>query len=155
VSAANSQHDFLTAPGLGAAVVDERCSPVGARGGIDRGCLVAERAVPSAVVVVLLPVADHDAGLGQAPENVDVQAFVADPGVERLDVAVAPPLAGRDEVQPDGFASPVSLPQRVLHPAGRMEQRQHHFIDNLDDHFVGYWTAVDQEVKAHDPQTGL
>jgi hypothetical protein len=45
--------------------------------------------------------------------------------------------------------------QRVLHPAGCMEQRQHHFIDNLDDHLVGYWTAVDQEVKAHDPQTGL
>src|ERR1700733_1013331 len=32
----------------------------------------------SAVVVVLLPVGDHDAGLGQAPEDVDVQALVAD-----------------------------------------------------------------------------
>ncbi len=33
-----------------------------------------------APVVVLLPVGDHDAGLGQAPEDVDVQALVADGG---------------------------------------------------------------------------
>ncbi len=77
---------------------------MGAGGGVVRGGLVAERAVPSAVVVVLLPVADHDPGLGQAPEDVDVQAFVADAAVERLDVAVAPWFAGRDEVQPDAFA---------------------------------------------------
>jgi hypothetical protein len=51
--------------------------------------LVAERAVPS-VVVTLFPVGDHDAGLGQAPEEVDVQAFVAEPAVERFDVADAP-----------------------------------------------------------------
>lgn len=57
------------------------------------------------VVVVMFPVADNDAGLGQGPEavdvDVDVEAFVADAGVERFDVAVAPWLAGRYEAQPD------------------------------------------------------
>ena len=60
---------------------------MGAGCSVDGWCLVAERAVSSAVVVVLLPVGDHDSGLGQAPEDVDVEAFVADPAVERFDVA--------------------------------------------------------------------
>jgi len=42
------------------------------------------------VVVVVLPVADDHSGLSQRPEGVDVETFVADSGVERLDVAVAP-----------------------------------------------------------------
>ena len=37
----------------------------------------------------------------------DVEAFVGDAGVERLDVAVAPRLPGRDEVQPDLASCPV------------------------------------------------
>jgi hypothetical protein len=53
------------------------------------------------MVVVMLPVADDHAGLGQRPEAVDVETFVADAGVERFDVAVAPRLAGWDEVQAD------------------------------------------------------
>ena len=62
-------------------------------------------------VVVVLPVADDHAGLGQRPEAVDVQALVADAGVERFDVAVAPRLPGRDEVQPDlaGCQSAIAL----------------------------------------------
>ena len=59
----------------------------------------------SAVVVVFVfPVADDDAGLGQGPELVDVQVFVADPAVERFDVAVAPGLARWDERQAGAFA---------------------------------------------------
>jgi hypothetical protein len=39
---------------------------------------------------VVFPAADDHAGLGHPPEAVDVQAFVADVGVERFSVAVAP-----------------------------------------------------------------
>ena len=46
--------------------------------------------MPPVPVVFLLPIADHDSGLGQRPEDVDVEALVADAAVERLDVAVAP-----------------------------------------------------------------
>lgn len=44
---------------------------------IDRWRLVPDQAVPSALVVVLLPVADEDPGLGQRSEDVDVEALVA------------------------------------------------------------------------------
>lgn len=53
------------------------------------------------VVVVVFPVGDDHAGLRQRPEAVDVEAFVADAGVDRFDVAVAPGLSGWDEVQAD------------------------------------------------------
>ena len=59
------------------------------------------------VVVVVFPVADDHVGVGQRPEAVDVEAFVADAGVERFDMAVAPRLAGRDEMQPDLTGGPV------------------------------------------------
>lgn len=36
------------------------------------------------VVVFLLPVVDGDPGVGQGPEQVDVEALVAESGVERL-----------------------------------------------------------------------
>lgn len=36
-----------------------------------------------------------------------VEAFVADPAVKRLDVTVAPGLSGRDERQADSFTGPV------------------------------------------------
>jgi hypothetical protein len=45
--------------------VDARRSPVGAGGCVGGSGLIAKQAVPPAVVVVLLPVADHQAGLGQ------------------------------------------------------------------------------------------
>jgi hypothetical protein len=60
----------------------ESQSSVGAASSVDRWRQVAERAVPASVVVVVLPGPDHDPGVGQAPEDIDVQAFVADPGVE-------------------------------------------------------------------------
>jgi methyl coenzyme M reductase subunit C len=57
---------------------------VGAGGSVARRGLVAESRVPPVVVVVVFPVADDNAGLGQRPEAVDVQAFVADPRAEGL-----------------------------------------------------------------------
>src|SRR5829696_1318193 len=68
--AANTRHDSLTPATTQsdrtALRVDERRSPVGAGGCVGGRGLIAKRAVPPAVVVVLLPpVADHDAGLGQ------------------------------------------------------------------------------------------
>jgi hypothetical protein len=54
-----------------------------------------------------LPVSDDDAGLGQGPEDVDVDEFVAASAVERFGVAVTPELAGWNERQPDLFTGPV------------------------------------------------
>lgn len=65
-----------------------------------------------AVVGVVFPVGDHDPCLGECPEYVDVEAFVADAAVEGFDVAVAPWLAGWDERQADVFADPAG--HRVL-----------------------------------------
>ena len=48
---------------------------MGAGSSVDRWGLVAERAVSSAVVVVLFPVADDDLGVCKGPEDVDVEAF--------------------------------------------------------------------------------
>jgi hypothetical protein len=55
----------------------------------------------------MFPVGNDHPGLGEGPEAVDVEAFVGDAGVERFDVAVAPRLSGRDEVQPNLAAGPV------------------------------------------------
>src|SRR5829696_1713558 len=63
--------------------------------------------MPAVVVIFDLPVADHDPGMGHGPEQVEVEAFVAEPAVEGFDVAVPPWLAGWDERQPDAFGSPV------------------------------------------------
>jgi hypothetical protein len=70
---------------------------------VDRWALVAEGAVPSAVVVVLVPAA-----------------------VERLDVAVAPGLAGWDEVQAGVFACPVD--HRSAGEFGAVVAAQHGWI---------------------------
>jgi len=35
--------------------------------------------VSSVLVVLGLPVADHDAGVGQGPKQVDVQVFISEP----------------------------------------------------------------------------
>src|SRR5215211_1005486 len=48
------------------------------------------------VVVVLAPVADDDLASAQARELLDVEQFVADAPVERLDVGVLPRGAGVD-----------------------------------------------------------
>ena len=51
------------------------------------------------MVVLVFPIGDDHPGLGQGPEAVDIEAFIADAGVERLDVAVAPGFTRRDETQ--------------------------------------------------------
>ena len=107
----------------------------------------------SAVVVVLLPVGDHDPGLGQGPEDVDVEAFVADPAVERLDVAVAPGLAGWDERQPDPFAGPVGhrlageFGAVVAAQHGRVATRRGEAVEFVDED-VGGDGAVDEAAEA-------
>ena len=67
---------------------------MGAGCSLDSWRLLAERGVSAAVVVVSLRVADHNSGLRKRAEHVDGEAFVAHGAVERLDVAVAPGLAG-------------------------------------------------------------
>src|SRR5712692_9837093 len=82
---------------------------VGAGGSVPgRRNLVAQGGVRPVVVVFLLPVGDDDAGVGEGPEQVDVQALVTEPSVERFDVAVAPGLVGRDEPQAGPLASPLA-----------------------------------------------
>jgi Resolvase, N terminal domain len=95
---------------------------VDAASSVDRWRSVAECAVSASVVVFVLPVADHDPGVGQTSEDVDVQAFVADATVERLDVAVAPGLAGRDEVQAYSLICPVG--HRLAGPLGSVVAAQ-------------------------------
>jgi hypothetical protein len=73
---------------------------MGTGGGVAGGGLVAQVRMAAVVVVVLLPVGDDHAGLDQRPEAVDVEAFVADAGVKRFDIAVAPRFARRDECRP-------------------------------------------------------
>ena len=70
---------------------------------------VAERGVPATVVVVLLPVADHDSRVSEAVETVQVQALVANAGIERFHVAVAPRLTGWN----------VGNPHHALRPIGQ------------------------------------
>ena len=50
---------------------------VAARGSVARRRLVAERRVRSVMVVFSLPIANDDARVGQRPEHIDVEAFVA------------------------------------------------------------------------------
>jgi hypothetical protein len=52
--------------------VTRQPSVVRTGGGEGHGCLVAERTVPPAVVVVLLPVGDHDAGLGTEEGSIQI-----------------------------------------------------------------------------------
>ncbi len=59
------------------------------------------------VVVVVFPVADQDLGVWQRVEAVDVEALVAGPAVERLDVPVARWRARRDVGQSGAGAGPV------------------------------------------------
>ena len=47
-------------------------------------------------VVFEAEVFDHDAGLGQGPKPLAVEAFVAEAGVERFDKAVLPRARRRD-----------------------------------------------------------
>lgn len=58
------------------------------------------------VVVLVFPVGDHDPVPGQGSERRDVEAFVAQLAVERLNVAVTPSLAAWDERQATVTRSP-------------------------------------------------
>src|SRR6202022_1973182 len=87
--------------------VRQRRSSVDARGCVPGGAQIAEGGMPSVPVVFVLPVADHDPSLSQGPEHIDVEAFIADPGVKRLDIAVTPRLPRRDKTQPDTLPGPV------------------------------------------------
>jgi hypothetical protein len=75
--------------------------------------------MPAVVVVFGLPVAGHDSGVGQGPDQ--VEAFVAEPSVERFDVAVPPRLPGRDEREPDPFAAQSAMAMQAS--SGPLSQR--------------------------------
>ena len=79
--------------------------------------------MPAVVVVFGLPVADHDLGVEQRVEAVDVQALVAEPAVERLDVPVVPGRAGRDVEQAGAGAGPVG--HRVADELGAVVGSEH------------------------------
>ena len=58
------------------------------------------------MVVFGFPIADHDLGVQERIEAVDVQALVANPAVERFDVAVAPRRPGRDIAETGASTGP-------------------------------------------------
>ncbi len=64
-----------------------------------RGRDVAQGVVRAETIVVEAPRLDGVPGLGQAKESVFVEALVAEPSVEALDVGILVRLAGLDEVQ--------------------------------------------------------
>src|SRR3954471_20107898 len=88
--------------------------------------LVAEGRVSSVLVVFGLPVTDSDAGVGEGPEQLDVEAFVAETAVEGLDVSVPPRLAGRDEGQAEAFSGPVG--HRGARQLGAVVAAQHLWV---------------------------
>ena len=61
-----------------------------------RRCQVAETRMESGVVVVTLPVLDHDLGIDPVTEPLNAQAFVPELAVETLPRGVLPRLAGVD-----------------------------------------------------------
>src|SRR5690554_6023389 len=63
--------------------------------------------MPTSMVVLVFPIADHDPGMQQRVEAVDVQTLVAEPRVERLDISVSPRLAWRNVGEPGSCARPV------------------------------------------------
>jgi hypothetical protein len=75
------------------------------------------------VVVVLLPVADGDLGVGQGREQVDVEAFVAQATVEVLDEGLRHGSPEWDEQHPGPRASP--LGQRSSDHLRPVVQPQH------------------------------
>ena len=59
-------------------------------------------------VVAGLEIGDPDSGVEQGDPLVHVQAFVADPIVERLDEPVTPRFTGRDVADPDQLFAKLS-----------------------------------------------
>src|SRR4051794_11438605 len=74
----------------------------------------------------MFPVGDHHARLREGPEDAEVEAFVADSGVERLDVAVAPRFTTWDERRADAFTSPPG--HRLTGQLGTVGAAQHRRI---------------------------
>ena len=85
--------------------------------------------MPAVVVVLGFPVAYDDSDVGQGPEDVDVEAFVAESAVEGLDIAVAPRLPGWDEPEPDSLVGPVG--HRSAGQLGAVVAAQHRRIAAL------------------------
>src|SRR5437868_4844634 len=71
-----------------------------------------EARVRAVAVVVVLPLAEYVAGVGQAPEHGLVQELISEPAVERLHEAVLHRLARRD-VMPGN--SSLLLPAQERH----------------------------------------
>ena len=77
------------------------------------------------MVVLVLPVADHNLRVQQRVVAVDVEALVAEPAVERLDVPVAPRRARWDVGQAGAGACPVGHRfADELRPVVRPEHRR-------------------------------
>ncbi len=51
---------------------------------------MAERAMPADLVIVLAPESGDDANFLQCIEDIPIEQFVAEPGIERFDVTVLP-----------------------------------------------------------------
>lgn len=69
------------------------------------------------MVVLVAPVLDDDAGLGQGPELFPVQALFPEPGVEAFDITVLPGTAGIDVEGLDSLSGQ-PLPKMVLNKLG-------------------------------------
>ena len=68
-----------------------------AGGSVARRGRVAESRVPPVVVVFVLPIGDDNSRVGQYPEDVDVEAFVADPAVVTRASSSRPEPAREDD----------------------------------------------------------
>ena len=102
---------------------------------------------------LILPICDDDAGVRQGPEDVDVQAFVADPAVERFDIAVAPRLTRRDERTVKGDHRPSrSSPRRPARARCRTAAQRGNRVGGqpvqLVDQVIGGDAALDQPAQA-------
>src|SRR5690606_39946469 len=90
-----------------------RCSGVLSR------CEVPERAVRALGVVLEAPTLDNRTGVGHVHKPMLVQAFVAQPAVEALDVGVLHRLARADERQ----AHPLRIGPCIEHLAFKLDRK--------------------------------
>src|SRR5438067_1550512 len=90
--------------GRGALGVAQRPIPLhlgSAESGVDRRCEIANTAMRSHRVVIVLPDYQYFAGMGKGREQGLVEAFVPQPAVEALDERILLRLSGRDVVPLD------------------------------------------------------
>ena len=87
---------------------------------------------------------------GVSPEN---QAFIADPGVKRLDIAVTPRLPRRDKTQPDTLPGPVGhrgtrqLRAVIAAQHSRVATHDSEAVEFVDEDMGGD-RAIDQPAQA-------